>query len=520
MSKICSPQQAVGLIRSGDTVASTGVIGWLTPDTLLQAIAAAHHERNLRDLTFFFPVGTGDALGIPGMDAVAIPGLMKRIVSGNYINPVNPQTGQRPALMKMIQQNQVQAYAWPIGATMHWLREVARRGPGYLTEVGLGTYIDPRQQGGKLNAGTVEDLVEVREFNGKEYLYYPAWKLDIGLIRASAADESGNLCFDDEPLESAALALALAVKASGGKVIAQVRRIVARGETPASRMRIPGVLVDQVVVCPDAMMTTDVQFDARYLRGPYNRSGFSSVPNGPDKIIALRAAKEVRQQEVAIFGFGASADIPLVMLEKGAFDNGGIYNYPHITEHGTFGGVVMSGWQFSANMFPDALLDGVYQFDFIDGGNCDMAALAFAEFDIGGRVNVSKFGNFNPGAGGFIDIATNTKRIVFTGTFTTGGLKVDISDKRLHIVQEGRSRKFVKAVQQVTYPVIDGINKRSQSALLITERAVFRVEADGLVLAEIAPGINLQKDVLEQMEFSPVRIDHPLPLMDEDLFCS
>jgi len=518
MSKICSAREAVACIRSGDTVTSTGVIGWLTPDSLLAAIADRFADHEIGDLSFFFPVCTGDALDIPGMDRLAQPGLMKRIVSGNYINPLNPQTGRRPAVMELIQRNRIEAYAWPIGATMHWLREVARRSPGYLTEVGLGTYIDPRQQGGKLNALTTEDLVEVRQFGGKEYLFYPSWKLNVGLIRASAADEFGNLSFDDEPLQSAAIAMALAVKASGGKVIAQVRRIVARGDGEASRMCIPGVLVDHVVVDAAAMMTTGVQFDARYLGGRLDRTGFNPVAQGMDKIIARRAALEVRRDEVTIFGFGASADIPLIMMEDGLFDEGGLDHYPHITEHGAFGGIVMSGWQFSANMFPEALLDGVYQFDFIDGGNCGFAALAFAEFDARGCVNVSKFADFNPGAGGFIDIASNTPRLVFTGTFTTGGLKVEVSENGLRILQEGRLRKFVKTTQQITYPVGEGVRARGQSALLITERAVFRVESDGLVLAEVAPGIDVAKDVLAQMEFAPVRIDHPLPLMDIALF--
>lgn len=518
MSKVCSAHEAVACIRSGDTVTSTGVIGWLTPDSLLSAIADRFEERKVGDLSFFFPVCTGDALDIPGMDRLAQPGLMKRIVSGNYVNPLNPKTGRRPAVMDLIQRNQIEAYAWPIGATMHWLREVARRSPGYLTEVGLGTYIDPRQQGGKLNALTTEDLVEVREFRGKEYLFYPSWKLNVGLVRASSADEFGNLSFDDEPLQSAAIAMALAVKGSGGKVIAQVRRVIKRGDMQASHMCIPGVLVDHVVVDTEAMMTTDVQFDARYLGGRFDRAGFKPVPQGPDKIIARRAAQEVRKDEVTIFGFGASADIPLIMMEDGLFDDDGLDRYPHVTEHGAFGGLVMSGWQFSANMCPEALLDGVYQFDFIDGGNCDFAALAFAEFDARGCVNVSKFAGFNPGAGGFIDIATNTPRLAFTGTFTTGGLKVEISDNGLRIMQEGRLRKFVQTAQQITYPLRDGINRRGQSALLITERAVFRVESDGLVLAEVAPGIDVATDVLGQMEFAPVRIDHPLPLMDIALF--
>jgi propionate CoA-transferase len=519
MSKVTTAKRAVSEIRAGNVVASTGVIGWLTPDTLLREIRREYDEGNgVRDLTFYFPVGTGDAVDILGMDQVAVAGLMKRIVCGNYINPMHPKTGERPALMRLIQENKVEAYAWPIGASMHWLREVARRSPGYLTEVGLGTYIDPREEGGRLNAATTLDLVQVREFDGKEYLFYPTWKIDVAFIRASSADEYGNLSFEDEPLLSAAVALALATKGSGGKVIAQVRRIVPRGQRPSTEVRIPGALVDHVVVEADAPMTTQVKFDPRYLGGRYETGAIGTVPFGADKIIARRAAKEVEPGEVTIFGFGASSDIPLVMAEQGLFDNDGLWRYPHVTEHGVFGGVVMSGWQFSANLYPEALLDGAAQFDFIDGGGCQLAALAFAQFDARGVVNVSKFANFNPGAGGFIDIATNTRRLVFTGTFTTGGLMIDVVDGELRIIKEGKSKKFVRKAEQITYPVIAGIRDRGQSALLITERAVFRITTDGLVLVEVAPGIDVQRDVLALMDCGPIQVATDLRVMDAELF--
>lgn len=518
-SKVCSVDDALAGIRDGATVTSTGVIGWLTPDALFRGLADHFHAgRGPRDLSFFFPVAVGDAMDIPGMDRVALPGLMKRIVCGNYINPVHPVTGERPAVMRMIRDNQVEAHAWPIGATMHWLREVARRGPGYLTQVGLGTFIDPRQEGGRLNARTEQALVQLREFDGHEYLFYPTWSLDVAFIRATSADDAGNLSFEDEPLHSAALAIALAVKACGGRVIAQVRRIVERSSRPAGLVNVPGALVDHVVVDPEPMMTTQVRFDARYLGGPFSRDGLAPVPAGADKIVARRAARELREGEVAIFGFGASSDIPLVMAEQGLFDNGGIHRWPHTTEHGTFGGVVMSGWQFSANLYPEALVDGLYQFDFIDGGNCPFAALAFAQLDEHGRVNVSKFGPYNPGSGGFIDIAANARRLVFTGTFTTGGLVVETSGGRLRVVKEGRTRKFVRSVEQVTYPARDGVRRHGQQALVITERAVFSLEADGLVLREIAPGIDLQREVLDLMDYPPVRIADDLQTMDASLF--
>jgi len=521
MSKVRTLDNALSAIRPGDAVASVGVIGWLVPDALLKGIADRFKSgRGAGDLTFFFPVGVGDALGIPGMDHVAVPGLMRRVISGNYINPVHPTTGCRPALMRMINDDAVEAYAWPIGATMHWLREVARRGPGYLTKIGLGTFIDPEQGGGRLNARTTEPLVRRCTFAGEKYLHYPTWALNIGLIRASAADEAGNLRFDDEPLQSAALATALAVKACGGTVIAQVGRIVPRGETPAQLMRIPGALVDSIVVQPDAMMTTDVLHDPRYLGGRFSRDGLSVLPRGTDKVIARRAAREVRRHEVSIFGFGLATGIPLVMAEDGLFDGNGIDEFPHTTEHGAFGGIVMNGWQFSANLFPESLIDGPSQFDFIDGGNCKFAALSFAQLDTAGNVNVSKFSGFSPGSGGFIDIATCAERLVLTGTLTTGGLQCELTDRGLTIAREGRIGKFVATADQVTYPLRRGVTERDQCALVVTERAVFRMDAQGLVLVEIADGVDVDRDVLGQMQCGPVRVAPDLALMDAALFAA
>jgi propionate CoA-transferase len=262
-----------------------------------------------------------------------------------------------------------------------------------------------------------------------------------------------------------------------------------------------------------------VAHDAAYLGGqPFDSSKIPAVPFGPDKSIARRAAQEIKPGVVSIFGFGASSDTPLVMAEQGVFDNGKIDDYVFTTEHGPFGGLVMSNWQFSANRHPEALLDGVAQFDFIDGGNCEFAALAFAQFDSSGNVNVSKFGSFNPGAGGFIDIAHNARELLFAGTFTTAGLQIDTDANGLHILKEGKVRKFVNTAEQITYPVRNGVIDRGQRARIVTERAVFEVTAEGLVLTEIAKGVDVRNDILDQMEFAPARIvDHP-KIMDDAFF--
>lgn len=519
MSKIISAEEAVASIRDGQTVASVGVIGWVVPDVTLAALGKRFDATGSpRNLTFYFPCGTGDAVGIKGMDHVAKEGLMKRIVSGSYINPVDPRTGQRPALMQLIQNNQVEAYSWPIGASMHWLREVARKSPGYVTRVGVGTYADPEQGGGKFTARCSDDLIQKIQLGGEACLFYPTWPLDVAIIRASSADESGNLSFEDEPLLSGGLALALAAKACGGRVIAQVRRIVPRGQRSATEVRLPGMFVDSIVVDPQMMMTTDTPYDRNFIAPGSDASAFPAIPFGPDKVIARRAAREVRKRELSIFGFGAAADVPLVMAEQGLIDlRNAADDYWFTTEHGSYGGIVMNNWQFSANLYPQALLDGLQQFDVIDGGLCRFAALAFAEYDAHGSVNVSKFGRANPGAGGFTDIAVNAERLVFTGTFTTGGLDVAYDGQRMRIVREGKVSKFVQNAQSITYSVGQGV-ARGQSALIVTERAVFEVSPQGLVLTEVAPGVDVARDVLGQMAFAPHRILDPLPLMDAALF--
>ena len=518
MSKVCDVATAVALIKDRQTVASTGVIGWLTPDVVLKAIGDRFDETGSpQNLTFYFPVATGDSMGIPGMEHVAKKDLLKRVVSGNYINPRNPATGERPALMELIQNDLIEAYAWPIGATMHWLREVARRSPGYMTRMGLDTYIDPRNGGGKLTRLAEDDLVERIEFRGEDYLFYPTWPLDVGILRASSADELGNLSFEDQPLTSCSLALALAVKACGGKVIAQVSNLVPRGSRSAHEVRIPGVLVDHVVVAPDEPAGTEVPDASGYL-GPVLDAvdQLPRLPPGPFKVIARRIAREVRKGETAIFGFGAPTDAVLAMAEDGMLDDGRFDDYVFTTEHGPFGGAVMGGWQFSANFSPKALLDGVYQFDFINGGGCELAALAFAQIDAAGNINVTQFGTSIAGGGGFTDIAQNAKRLVFAGTLTADGLIVECEHGGVTIVREGRLRKLVPATESVTYRAGEGV-RGGQVARVITERAVFDLLADGLVLIEIAPGVDLQRDVLDQIGF-PVRVAENLAMMDERLF--
>jgi propionate CoA-transferase len=518
VSKICDAPAAVARISDHQSVASTGVLGWFTPDAVLRALGDRYEATGSpRELTFFFACATGDAMGIPGMDHVARKGLMRRIISGSYINPRHPVTGDRPALTGLIQNDLVEAYSWPIGAAMHWLHEVARRSPGYLTQIGLGTYIDPRHGGGRLTGSAREDLVEVVNFRGREYLFYQSWPVDVGIIRASSADDQGNLSFEDQPLISNALALALAVKASGGTVIAQVAQVVEPRTRPAQDVRIPGVLVDHVVVAADALVGTDVRDDVGYLRSvPDVLDRLPRLAAGPGKVIARRVAREVRAGETSIFGFGRSSDSVLAMAEDGMLDGGRLNDYVFTTEHGSFGGAVMGGWQFSANYAPDALLDGLSQFDFIDGGGCGFAALAFGQIDAAGSVNVSRFGTATPGGGGFLHIAHGARRLVLAGTFTARGLEAECTNGELKILREGTVMKFVPEADQITYRLCEGV-RRGQQARVVTERAVFEVTPHGLTLIETAPGIDVRQDVLDRLGF-PVEVAGKVATMDAGLF--
>ena len=520
MNKIINFKTAVADIPSNATLAIVGVIGWVVPDKLLQTLGERFLETGTpENLTLYVPCFSGDNGEIKGIDNLMHDGMTRRIITGSFINPPDPLTGERPRTMQQVNANKIEAYTFHIGVMMHWLREIARRSEGYMTDVGIGTFVDPDFGGGKVTACTTENIVEKITFRGKEHLFFPSLKLDYGIIRATASDKYGNLSFEDDPLVSSNLAIALAVKACGGIVIAQVKKIVEPGDVHAHMVKVPGILVDRVVVDPYQMLVTGIKDDPRFLgQKRIIPSTLQPLPPGATKVIAQRSAELINENELTIYGFGTSSSIPTIFATEGLFDGESIYKYPSTTEHGSYGGIVTSGWQFSANLNCDALIDGVTQFDAIHGGLCKTAALAFAQFDQAGNINVSKFGSANPGSGGFIDIAHNAKNIIFNGTFTTGGLKVETVGGKLKILQEGRVSKFVKSVEQITYPLMTGVKERGQISHIVTERAVFAVTGDGLELLEIAPGIDLKTQVLDLMEFSPVKIPDKIPLMDLNLF--
>jgi propionate CoA-transferase len=520
MSKITDFETAVADIPSGASLAVMGIIGWIVPEKLLRALGQRYLDTGSpRDLTLYTPCFSGDNDEIKGIDNLMHDGMTKRLITGGLINPPDPKTGERPRSMRQIKDNKIEAYTFHIGVTMHWLREIARRSPGYLTAVGIGTFVDPDFGGGKVTPRTTEDIVEKIDFRGKPHLFFPSFNLDYGIIRATSADKHGNLCFEDDPLVSANLAIALAVKACGGKVIAQVKRIYEPGERHAHMVKVPGVFVDKVVVDPEQMLVTGIQDDARFLgQERINPRELQPLKPGAATVIARRSAALIHKNELTIYGFGTSSSIPTIFATEGLFDGDGIYDYPSTTEHGSYGGIVTSGWQFSANYNADALIDGVTQFDVIHAGLCKTCALAFAQFDAHGNINVSKFGNANPGSGGFIDIAHSATHLIFNGTFTTGGLKVDTAEGKLQILQEGKVSKFVHDAEQITYPLLTGVRERGQTAHIITERAVFAVTPKGLELLEVAPGIDPKTQVLDLMGFTPAHVPNPIPLMNSKLF--
>ena len=491
--KIVSADEAVALIRDGDSVSCSGFVGIGTPEELIAALERRFVEtQNPRDLTLVFAAAPGDGKEL-GLNRLARPGLIKRAIGGHW--------ALVPKLAKLATDNQIEAYNLPLGTISHLYRDAAAHRAGSLTKVGLGTFVDPRSGGGRINARTTEELVRVMGIDGEEWLFYKVFPVNVALIRGTTADPDGNITMEREALVLDAQAAAMAARNSNGLVIAQVERIAASGSLDARRVVVPGVLVDCVVLAPESAhrQTYGTAYNAAYSGEIRVRSDrIPAAPLDERKLIARRCAFELPLGGVINLGIGVPEVVAAVAAEERILD--------HLTltaEPGVIGGMPQGGLDFGAGVNTQALLHQNQQFDFYDGGGLDLACLGMAEVDRFGNVNVSRFGPRLAGSGGFINISQNARRLLFAGTFTASGLVVDIADGRVRISTEGRLRKFVDAVEQVTFSGPLAARKQ-QEVHYVTERCVFKLESQGLRLSEIAPGVDIERDILPHMAFQPL----------------
>jgi propionate CoA-transferase len=504
-AKIVTADEAVALIRDGDSVCCSGFVGIGTPDELIIALERRFTGTGFpRDLTLVFAAAPGDGKD-QGLNRIALRGLVKRAIGGHW--------ALLPKLARMATDNSIEAYNLPLGTISHLFRDIAAHRAGTLTQVGLGTFVDPRHGGGKINTRTTEDLVRTIEIDDKTWLFYKVFPINVTLIRGTTADPEGNVTMEREALVLDAMEAAMAAHNSNGLVIVQVERIAASGTLDPRSVVVPGILVDRVVVAsPGAhAQTYGTAYDPAF-------SGEMKVPSGSTessvlderKLIGRRCAFELPLGGVINLGIGVPEVVGAVAAEERLLS--------HLTltsEPGVIGGTPQGGLNFGASINIDALLHQNQQFDFYDGGGLDLACLGMAEIDRCGNVNVSRFGPRLAGAGGFINISQNARRVIFAGTFMAGGLEVAVEEGRLRIVLEGSKKKLVESVEQITF---NGslAAERGQTVLYVTERCVFQRVPEGLELTEIAPGIDIDRDVLAHMDFTPILRN--VRLMDPRIF--
>jgi propionate CoA-transferase len=504
-NKIVSADEAVAVIQDGDTIVVQGFVGIGVPDELILAL-----ERRFlttghpRGLTLLFAAAPGDGKEL-GINRLAHDGLFKRVIGSHY--------ALVPKLATMALQNKFEAYNLPLGSICHLFRDIGAHRPGNFSKVGLRTFVDPRLGGGKLNAITSEDLVELHEIHGEQWLFFKSIPINVALFRATTADPDGNLTMEREALPLDGLSIATAARNCGGLSIVQVERVAASDSLNPREVAVPGVLVDCVVAADlkNHRQTYSVDYNHAY-------SGRQRVPLGhvprmelsERKIIGRRCAFELPLGGVINLGIGMPESLSAVAAEEN------VLKLVTLTaEPGVIGGIPQGGLNFGACLNPSAIIQQNQQFDFYDGGGLDMACLGMAQADQAGNVNVSLFGNRLAGSGGFINISQNAKKVLFAGTFTTGGLQVSIDDGQLKIMREGEARKFLKNVEHITFSG-EFASENKQPAYYVTERCVFKLTPDGLELIEYAPGMDIERDILAKMDFRPI-VKSPT-VMDSRIF--
>ncbi len=503
--------EAVNLIKTNDTIGTVGfIMTGVAEELLLRLGERFEKENNPKNLTVMWASGVGDGKE-RGINHLCKEGLLKRTIAGHY--------GMLPKIAPLIVDNKVEAYNFPQGVLTALFGEMAANRPGLVTKVALNTFVDPDYNGGKLNSCTNEDLVKKINIDNEDFLFFKSQKLDVALLRGTESDEDGNIGISKEALKLENLAVASAVKANGGIVIVQVEKIVKNGEIQPKDVYIPSLFVDVVVVVDDEknhMQTGATQYNQQFITAAKKvntqERELIMKPLDMKYIIGRRCAMEVSRDDYVInYGIGMPEKVAEILAIEG-YKN----DFSASVEPGVIGGNALGGLDFGSAINPSAFVTHAQQFDFYDGGGIDTTFLGMAQVDAKGNLNVSKFGAKIPGCGGFINISQNSKKIIFCGTFTAGGLDVEINNGKIKIIQEGKVKKFINDLDHVTY---NGIyeSSKGKSALIITERAVFKATSEGLTLIEVAPGIDLEKDILAQMEFKPI-VSSNLKLMDSSIF--
>ncbi len=515
MPKIVSASEAVKHIADHATVAVNSSSGLGCPDAVLKALGERYaSEQRPSALTMIHPIAAGDFYGVKGIEHLTVnQGQIARTIAGSY--PSGPSSAEPPRIWRMITANEIPAYNVPSGIVFDMLREAAAKRPGVLTKVGLDTFVDPDQQGCAMNArAAAAPIVKKIVFEGEELLYFPTITPNVGIIRATSSDRRGNLSFEQEGAYLGAMDVALAAHNNGGIVIAQVKRIVENDTITTHAVRVPGILIDYIVEAPDQWQTTQTPYDPA-ISGeelkPLN--SFSLMEFGTGKVIARRVAQELKKDWVVNLGFGVSANVPRILLEEG--QHGAV---TWVIEQGAVGGIPLLEFQFGCSSNAEAIVASPHQFTYFQAGGFDCSLLSFLQIDSQGSVNVHKLGarpHVTAGAGGFVDITARAKKIIFSG-FYNAGAKMEVVDGKLRIEKEGKIKKLVHACEQITFSGRRGV-MQNQDVTYITERAVLKLTREGIVLTEIAPGVELQANIIDQSEI-PLILSPQLKTMDRNLF--